>query len=292
MKIAIYGRLTEKLLPPVLQVLFDKLGESGAELLIGSEYMQYLVLQVRLPKKVKVLEDFNSIRGQADFLLSIGGDGTILETISFVRNSGIPILGINTGRLGFLASVTADQAAEYAVERLKAKKFVLDKRTLIKVETKNNLFGDVNYALNEFTIQRKESSMMTVHTFVNGEFLNSYWADGLIVATPTGSTAYSLACGGPVMVPDAKSFIITPLSPHNLNVRPLIIPEDNTIKLRVEGRCPEYFATLDSRTESFSEDTEIILRKEDFKISLVRFGDQHFFQTIREKLLWGHDARN
>lgn len=293
MKVAIYGRTTEKPLPPELQGLFDKLEKNGAELLIGQDYKNYLDPQFGIGSKVKVLDDFNTIRGQADFLFSIGGDGTLLETIAFVRNSGIPILGINTGRLGFLAGVTVKDAVTNAVERLKARQFSLDKRSLLKLETKKNLFGDVNYALNELTVQSKESSaMMTVHTSVNGEFLNSYWADGLIVATPTGSTAYSLSCGGPLMVPDARSFVITPLSPHNLNVRPLIVPEDSVITLRVEGRSPQYLATLDARSASFSEDTELTIRKEDFKISLVRFNDQHFFHTIREKLNWGHDARN
>lgn len=293
MKVAIYGRKTEKILPPVLQGLFDKLEKNGVELLIGAGYMEYLKPQFTIGSKVKVLDDFNAIRGQADFLLSLGGDGTLLETIAYVRNSGIPILGINTGRLGFLAGLTVEEAVEYAVERLKAKKFSLDKRTLLKLETKQNLFGDVNYALNEFTVQRKESSaMMTVHTSINGEFLNSYWADGLIISTPTGSTAYSLSCGGPLMVPDTRSFVITPLAPHNLNVRPLIIAEDSVITLKLEGRSPQYLASLDARMEAFDEDMELTIRKEDFKISLVRFSDQHFFQTIREKLIWGHDARN
>jgi NAD+ kinase len=293
MKIAIYGRTTEKLLPPVLQGLFDKLEANGCDLLVGTSYLKFLREQFTIGKRVKALDDFNAIRGQADFLLSFGGDGTILETIAYVRNSGIPILGINTGRLGFLAGVTVEEAVELAVEKLKNKKFSLDKRSLIKVETKTNLFRDVNFALNEFTVQRKESSaMMTIHTTINGEFLASYWADGLIIATPTGSTAYSLSCGGPLMVPDARSFVITPLSPHNLNVRPLIVPEDSVITLRVEGRSPQYLATLDARSEAFTEEVELTIRKEDFKISLIRFSDQHFFHTIREKLIWGHDARN
>lgn len=293
MKVAIYGRTTEKILPPVLQGLFDKLEKNGCELLIGTEYLKYLESQFTLGKRVKPLDDFNSIRGQADFLLSLGGDGTILETIAYVRNSGIPILGVNTGRLGFLAGVTVEEAVEHAVERLKERKFSIDKRSLLKLETKQNLFGEINFALNEFTVQRKEtSSMITVHVSINGEFLNSYWADGLIIATPTGSTAYSLSCGGPLMVPDAKSFVITPLSPHNLNVRPLIVPEDSVITLKLEGRNPHHLATLDVRFEIFNEEMELTIRKEDFKISLIRFSDHHFFNTIREKLIWGHDARN
>lgn len=291
MKIAIYGRTTEKPLPLDLQGLFDKLEENSTEILVSSVYFEYLKKQFSFGKRIKVLEDFNSIRGQADFLLSFGGDGTILETIAYIRNSGIPILGINTGRLGFLAGLTVEEAVDHAVERLKARQFSIDKRSLLKVE--GNLFGDVPYALNEFTVQRKDTSaMMTIHTSVNGEFLNSYWADGLIIATPTGSTAYSLSCGGPLVVPDAKNFILTPLSPHNLNVRPLIVSEDSVIKIRVEGRSSEYLATLDARSHAFPAETELTISKGDFKVSLIRFNEQHFFNTIREKLIWGHDARN
>jgi len=293
MKIAIYGRITGKLLPAALQTLFDKLETNGAELLIGKDYLKYLSEQFSIKAKVRELDDYNQIRGAADFLISLGGDGTILETIAFIRNSGIPVVGINTGRLGFLAGVTVEQAGESVVENLFARKYSLDKRTLLRLDTDDNLFGDVNYAMNELTVQRKDSSaMMTIHAWVNGEFLNSYWADGLIISTPTGSTAYSLSCGGPVMIPDAKSFVITPLSPHNLNVRPLIVPEESEILLKVEGRSPQYLASLDARTKSFNESAELRIRKGDFKISLVRFDNQHFFDVIREKLMWGVDKRN
>ncbi|HTF04076.1 MAG TPA: NAD kinase [Bacteroidia bacterium] len=293
MKIAIYGRITGKALPPALQGLFDKLEKHGAEILVGKEFLQVLREQFSIKSKVKELDDYNQVRGAADFLLSIGGDGTILETIAFIRNSGIPVVGINTGRLGFLAGVTVEQAAESVIENLAARKYSLDKRTLLRLDTESNLFGDVNFAMNELTVQRKDSSaMMTIHAWVNGEFLNSYWADGLIVATPTGSTAYSLSCGGPLMIPDAKSFVITPLSPHNLNVRPLIVPEESEILLKVEGRSPQYLASLDARTKTFAEAEELRIRKGDFKISLVRFDNQHFFDVIREKLMWGVDKRN
>lgn len=293
MKVAVYGRITGKVLPPALQGLFDKLEKHGAEILIGREYFAHLSQQFQINGKVKQLDDYNQIRGVADFMLSLGGDGTILETIAFVRNSGVPIVGINTGRLGFLAGVTVEQAAEMVVESLAAKKFALDKRTLLRLDTERNLFGDINFAMNELTVQRKDSSaMMSIHCWVNGEFLNSYWADGLIIATPTGSTAYSLSCGGPLMIPDAKSFVITPLSPHNLNVRPLIVPENSEITLKVEGRSPQYVASLDSRMESFAEGEKLKITKGDFKISLVRFDNQHFFDVIREKLGWGADARN
>lgn len=293
MKIAVYGRITGKTLPPALQGLFDKLEKHGVEVLIGKAYFAELSKQFQIKGKIKQLDDYNQIRGTADFMISIGGDGTMLETIAFVRNSGIPVVGINTGRLGFLAGVTVEQAAEMVVENLAAKKYALDKRTLLRLDTEKNMFGDVNFAMNELTVQRKDSSaMMSIHCFVNGEFLNSYWADGLIIATPTGSTAYSLSCGGPVMIPDAKSFVITPLSPHNLNVRPIIVPEDSEIVLKVEGRSLQYMASLDSRMEPFGEGEELRIRKGDFKISLVRFDNQHFFDVIREKLMWGVDARN
>jgi NAD+ kinase len=293
MKIAVYGRITGKTLPPALQGLFDKLEKHGAELLIGKDYLIELSKQFQINGKIKKLDDYNQIRGNADFMISIGGDGTMLETIAFVRNSGIPIVGINTGRLGFLAGVTVEQAAESVVENLFAKKYALDKRTLLRLDTAKNMFGDVNFAMNELTVQRKDSSaMMSIHCWVNGQFLNSYWEDGLIISTPTGSTAYSLSCGGPVMIPDAKSFVITPLSPHNLNVRPIIVPEDSEIVLKVEGRSPHYMASLDSRMQPFEEGEELRIRKGDFKISLVRFDNQHFFDVIREKLMWGVDARN
>jgi NAD+ kinase len=291
MKIALYGRITEKPLPATLQPFFDQLS-AGAVLIVEQNYLTYFTSWISLTGRVETITDYNEIRGRADVLLSLGGDGTLLETIAFVQNSGIPVLGINTGRLGFLAGVTPEEASGFAA-RLLSKQYALDKRTLLRVDRPDDLFGDVNYALNEFTVQRRESSaMLTIHTWVNGEFLNAYWADGLIISTPTGSTAYSLSCGGPLMIPDAKSFVITPLSPHNLNVCPLVIPDDSVIKLKVEGRSPQFLATLDARERSFGTDTEIIIRREDFKISLIRFHEQHFFQTIRQKLNWGQDRRN
>jgi NAD+ kinase len=291
MKIALYGRITEKPLPATLEPFFDQLS-AGAVLIVEQNYLAYFTSWISLTGRVETIADYNEIRGRADVLLSLGGDGTLLETIAFVQNSGIPVLGINTGRLGFLAGVTPEEASGFAA-RLLSKQYALDKRTLLRVDRPDDLFGDVNYALNEFTVQRRESSaMLTIHTWVNGEFLNAYWADGLIISTPTGSTAYSLSCGGPLMIPDAKSFVITPLSPHNLNVCPLVIPDDSVIKLKVEGRSPQFLATLDARERSFGTDTEIIIRREDFKISLIRFHEQHFFQTIRQKLNWGQDRRN
>lgn len=293
MKIALYGRILKDLLPARLAVLFEELRAIKAELLLHEDYHALLAAQFELGDNVELHTDYNTIRGKADFLLSIGGDGTLLETIAFVRNSGIPILGINTGRLGFLAAISLEEEIREAVKALKSRKYSIDKRSLLKLTKPDHLFGDVNFALNELTVQRKDSSaMMTLHTYVDGVFLNSYWADGLIISTPTGSTAYSLSCGGPLMVPDARIFSITPLSPHNLNVRPLVIPEDSTITIRVEGRNSSYLASLDSHIRSFTPDQELQVQKEDFKINLVRMKNQHFFDTIRNKLMWGLDRRN
>jgi NAD+ kinase len=225
-------------------------------------------------------------------MLSIGGDGTFLETVSFVRDSTIPILGINTGRLGFLANVAKTEISE-AIDSLARKKFTVEKRALLSVTKPENLFGEVNYGLNEITILKKDSSaMVTIHTYINGDYLNSYFADGLIVATPTGSTAYSLSCGGPLVMPGSQNFVITPIAPHNLNVRPLVISDNNIITLKVEGRSPNYLVSLDSRSETIDDSTELTLKKADFYIHLIKLENQHFFNTIRNKLLWGLDKRN
>jgi NAD+ kinase len=291
MKIAVYGRIIDKLLPASLQAFFDLLSDN-AELLVRSDYLTYLRHSLHLKNHITIVDDYHSIRDVADMMLSIGGDGTLLETINYVQDSGIPVLGINTGRLGFLAGITPDSAVDY-VDRLLRREFTLDKRTLLRLDRPANLFGNLRYAMNEFTVQRKETStMLTIHTWVNGEYLNSYWADGLIIATPTGSTAYSLSCGGPLMIPDARSFVLTPLSPHNLNVCPLVIPDDSVISIKVEGRSSQFLATLDARERSFGSETELVVRREDFKLNLIRFQDQHFFQAIREKLNWGQDRRN
>ena len=293
MKVAIYGKKINKQNAPYFVHFLSILKNYGWDAVLEKELKEQLVKKVGISDHYEVFSTRADLKTGIDLAFSIGGDGTFIKTVSYIRDSGVPILGINTGRLGFLAGVTVAEAVAHAIENLKDRKFSIEKRSLLKLETKNNLFGEINFALNEFTVQRKETSaMMTIHTSINGEFLNSYWADGLIISTPTGSTAYSLSCGGPLMVPDSKSFVITPLSPHNLNVRPLIVPEDSIISLRVEGRSIQHLATLDARSAIFTQDVELTIRKEDFKISLIRFNDHHFFNTIREKLIWGHDARN
>ena len=227
-----------------------------------------------------------------DFIISLGGDGTLLDAVTYVAGKGIPVLGVNYGRLGFLASIGKDEI-HTAVESLVNRTFMLDKRSLVHLDANMPLFNGLPFALNEFTIHKKDiSPMIKIHTYLNGEFLNTYWADGLIVSTPTGSTGYSLSCNGPVIFPDSASFVITPVSPHNLNIRPLVIPDTSVISFEVEGRTDGFLCTLDSRREIASKDVLLAIRKEAFSINLVRLNENNFLQTLRSKLSWGMDKRN
>jgi NAD+ kinase len=227
-----------------------------------------------------------------DCLISLGGDGTMLDTVTLVRDTGIPVLGINYGRLGFLANIGKEEI-DTAIEALVERKYVLDKRTLLHMDANLPLFGDVPYALNEFTLHKSDTSpMIKIHTYLNGEFLNTYWADGLIVSTPTGSTGYSLSCNGPVVFPDSASFVITPVSPHNLNIRPIVVPDNTVISFEVEGRTDNFLCSLDSRRELVPKEVQIAVRKEGFGINLIRLNENNFLQTLRNKLSWGLDKRN
>lgn len=293
MTVAIYGRPTKDNITPQIISLFDKLNKLGMDVCVFHPFYSFLKQNAQLGNSiVKTFSSFEDLLNNVDFVLSVGGDGTMLETVALVRNSAIPILGINTGRLGFLASVSKDEIDE-ALNALVNKKYNLDSRTLLNLETQNSLYGDLNFALNEITIQKKDSAaMLSIHAYINGDFLNSYWADGLIIATPTGSTAYSLSCGGPIIIPDSKSFIITPIAPHNLNVRPLVISDSDVITLKVEGRNPNFLVSLDSRSEVIDSSIELTIKKEKFGINLIRLPGQDFMTTLRNKLLWGLDKRN
>jgi NAD+ kinase len=272
--------------------LFHKLNEYKTEIFIFEPFYHFLKQRINLNGNIKTFGSYSDLNTTIDYMLSLGGDGTLLETLTYIRNLGIPVLGINTGRLGFLANVAKTEIS-LAIDALAEKKFEIENRALLSVTSPNNLFGEVNYALNELTIFKKDSSsMITIHTYINGAYLNSYFADGLLVATPTGSTAYSLSCGGPIVMPDSQNFIITPIAPHNLNVRPLVIPDSNTIKLKVEGRSSHYLASLDSRNEIIDSSVELTIKKADFSLRLIRLENQNFFNTIRNKLLWGLDKRN
>ncbi len=292
MKIALFGKSLNGNGTDYVQLLIDKIEELGISMTIYEPFYNSYIKLLHFSKEVETFSNHHQIRNNIDFLLSFGGDGTLLDTITLVRDSGVPILGINLGRLGFLASINKENIVP-TLNAMVEGNYILDKRTLVRLETPSNPFGELNYALNEMTVYKQlPLSMIRVKVYVNDEFLNTYWADGLIIATPTGSTAYSLSCGGPIITPDSENFIITPISTHNLTVRPIVIPDNSIIKIEVETRNEDYLVSLDSRSASLKETTELIVKKETFKINLVRMNNQDFFSTIRHKLLWGLDARN
>lgn len=292
MRIAIYGNPFDPVKAKYVQHLIHKLEEKDIALTIEQQFHDFLIDHVEFTKDITLFDTPKELSENADILLSIGGDGTLLNTITLVRDSGIPVLGINTGRLGFISSVSTDQI-DNAINQLLKKEYTIQERTLLQLNTDNQLFGETNFALNEVTVLKKDtSSMIRIHAFLDDEFLNSYWADGLIIATPTGSTGYSLSCGGPIVVPGTENFIIAPIAPHNLNVRPVIISEDREIKLKVEDRDELALVALDSRSRAIDPTLELTIRKADFKVSLIKLNSQSFIATIREKLMWGKDKRN
>ena len=227
-----------------------------------------------------------------DLMITLGGDGTILAAITLVAKLNVPILGINLGRLGFLASVEQKKISE-TIEAIKAKNFRIEERVMLSLESSPEVFGEANFALNDFTLHKRDTSaMITIHTYINGEFLNSYWADGLIVSSPTGSTGYSLSCGGPIVFPNSGNFVITPVAPHNLNVRPIVISDESVISFEIEGRSANFLCTLDSRFETVTANHQLAIRKSDFKARIIQLQDTTFLSTIHHKLNWGNDPRN
>ncbi len=292
MKIAIYGREFNNTVLPHVQQVFDSLTEHHAELYIYDKFHDFISGKVKSGEKSYIFSSDDDLKGKVDVMISLGGDGTMLDTLTFIRNSGIPVIGINLGRLGFLASINKDDITA-AITGLIQGDFTLDSRVLLTVESERKLFGDMNVALNDLTIHRRDNSaMMTIHAYLNGEFLNSYWADGLIVATPTGSTAYSLSCGGPIILPQSGNFVVTPISPHNLTVRPIVLSDSNELSLEIEGRSSKYLLSCDSRTEIITNSTKLTVKKADYHINLIRLNNESYLSTLRKKLLWGIDTRN
>lgn len=292
MTIAVYARNTRENYPHYLEQLLSLAASESFGVMVFKPYLEFLNAGGSSFSDVHTFCNAEELIARADYVISLGGDGTLLETLEFVRKSGIPVLGVNTGRLGFLATVYKEDFAK-AIKQLINEKYSLDKRELIVLENHAQEFHNVNYALNEFTIHKKESgAMIHVDTYVDGVFLNSYFADGLIVSTPTGSTAYSLSCGGPIMLPDSDNFIITPIAPHNLNVRPIVISNNKTLSFRVSGRSDNFNVSLDSRTQLVTQQAELVIRLADFKFNLINLEGQHFFETLRNKLLWGLDKRH
>lgn len=292
MKIAVFGKRFESEFDHAVRTLLCDLNGRSHELVVYSGFREFLENRKVLPETHLTSFSTHIDAASCDLFISIGGDGTLLDSVSFVRDSGVPILGINTGRLGFLSNVSSDEIKE-AVDAIDHKNYTLDKRTLIHVQCEIIPPDAFAFALNEVTVYKhSEASMVTVHAFMNDRLINTYWADGLIVATPTGSTAYSLSCGGPIMTPGSEAFVLTPIAPHNLNVRPLVLPNKSELILRAEGRTNTHKLTLDSRPFELPTGVDVRLKTADFKIHLLNLEGQHFFQTIRNKMMWGLDKRN
>jgi NAD+ kinase len=292
MLIALYNRVFEESDIPILQHLLHKLADYNIRYTIYKDFYERLQPYIQFAETPSFFTSKIDLSLSTDFLISLGGDGTMLDAICFIGDSGIPALGINLGRLGFLADVPENEV-DIALKSLVRGSYSIDKRALIHLDSSVPLFGDSPFALNEFTLHRKDSSqMIKIHTYLNGEFLNTYWADGLIVSTPTGSTGYSLSCNGPVVFPQASGFVITPVAPHNLNIRSIVVPDDYVISFEIEGRTDQFLCTLDSRMESITKEVQLAVKKESFKISLVRLDEHNFLKTLRQKLYWGIDSRN
>ncbi len=292
MRIALFGTPCSEQFTKYIQHLVSRLESENVSLLVYEDYLSFLEKKVTFEKPPEVFDSYETLKDNADFLFSIGGDGTLLGSATLIRDSDIPIMGINTGRLGFISSISTDQI-EAAINDVLNNNFEIKSRTLLCLETESSLFGKVNFALNEVAIVKKDtSSMIRIDAFLNDEFLNSYWADGLVIATPTGSTGYSLSCGGPIIIPGTDNVIITPIAPHNLNVRPIVLGDENIIKLKVADKDQLALVSLDSRFRAFDSSISLIIKKADFKINLIEPQSHSFISTIRSKLMWGIDKRN
>lgn len=294
MKVAIYGQYYQDSTEPIITEILEFFSKNEIEMVFESHYLDILVEKNIVKRKYKTFSSYSDIDFSYYMLVSIGGDGTILRAATYIRDSGVPILGINAGRLGFLATVQQENITEF-LQIVIDKKHSLSKRTLLSLTCNpiNESLQDINFALNEVSVSRKDTtSMITIDTYLNGEYLNSYWADGLIISTPTGSTGYNLSCGGPILTPDADSLVITPISPHNLNARPLVIPDETEIRLKVSGREENYLVSLDSRITSVGNESILTIKKTPFKINMIQIPEETFLKTLRSKLLWGEDKRN
>lgn len=290
MKIGIHGKEFNRQTSPAIQRIFEIL--SHEDLYVSEKFAACLKAPAfrKFSWKTYVPEQLS--KAKVELFLSVGGDGTLLETISHIGKLEIPVLGINTGRLGFLATTSKDEI-DVALQNLLKGDYKLDSRAVLRLESNSDVFGKLNFALNDFTIVKKDtSSMITIHTTIDGEFLNSYWADGIIVATPTGSTGYSLSCGGPLIFPRSGNFVITPVSPHTLTVRPIIVSDSSAITFQIEGRSKRFLVSLDSRMATIDSSVVLTVKKADFRVVLIQLEGQHYFKTLRQKLNWGLDIRN
>lgn len=292
MNVAIFGRIPKESELKYYSELLDILKSFAWRPLIEKKLKQVLQSRIPLPEQVGEFVDYLDFKNGIDLSISLGGDGTFIENTTFVRDSNVPILGINTGRLGFLAN-NAKEDLRQTLELIRDRKYILQQRSLLEVETSDQLFGSDRYAINEVTLQKRDSSaMITVSVYLDQHFLNSYWVDGLIVATPTGSTAYNLSCGGPIITPGCGVHVITPMAPHNLTVRPLVVPDHSMITLTAEGRDQNCLITVDGHSRILAQNQQVRLKKANFSINVITFEDRDFLNTIRRKLMWGKDQRN
>lgn len=292
MKVAIYSRGLDFEQENPLLMLIEELARYDTTILIFHQLLEQFTLPKHLHEKITPFKTTDDLDEQIDCLISLGGDGTLLDTVTLVKNKNIPILGINFGRLGFLASISKEELGS-AVDSLINHTYLIDKRSLMHLDSNEDLFGETPFALNEFAIHKRDiSPMVKIHTYLNGEFLNTYWADGLIVSTPTGSTGYNMSCNGPIMFPESACFVITPVAPHNLNVRSIIVPDTNVISFEVESRADQFICALDARREIVTKSIQLAVRREKFGINLVRLNENSFLSTLRTKLTWGLDKRN
>lgn len=291
MNIGVHGKAVTPETHNAVQAFFSELSKRDCNLYISKKLEETLQLnQINITSRT--VFDLGDNMSHLDVLFTLGGDGTLLEGVTYISDKQVPLFGINTGRLGFLANTSKEEIA-LAIEKFFIGDYKFDDRTLLSLKNPEGLFKGLNFALNDFTIVKKDtSSMIVVHTYLNKEFLNSYWADGIIVSTPTGSTGYSLSCGGPLIMPQSNNFVISPVCPHNLTVRPMVVPDDCEISFKIEGRSDNYLVSLDSRFQPVDEESELVIKKENFKARLIKLPSSSYFKTLRQKLNWGLDVRN
>ena len=292
MKVAIFTNLYKNYSPKILLSIIEKLQKNNFDIMIDNISFDKLNHK-KYSAILNHVKSFSKIDKTINYIICVGGDGTILKASSYVKNMGIPIIGINTGRLGFLAKIKALEI-DNVIQAISKKKYTISEKTLLSVSYKNKKQENkLGVALNELSITRKNTtSLITIETKLNDEYLNTYWADGLIIATPTGSTGYSLSCGGPIIMPESKNLVITPIAPHNLNARPLVIPDNTNITLKISGRENEFFVSLDSKITTLNNEMLILIKKAPYKIKMIQLDNDNFLQTLRDKLYWGKDKRN
>lgn len=291
MKIGVHGKEFTRQSASFIEKIFQVLQHHNVEVYVSSTFSQFLKHPVFKKFKFQVYEPGDNLK-KLKFFISVGGDGTLLDSLTHVGKTEVPILGINTGRLGFLATISREET-EAALAKVIAGEYNLDQRAALKLHANQEIFGKLNFGLNDFTVVKKDtSSMITIHTYIDGEFLNSYWADGIIVSSPTGSTGYSLSCGGPLIFPRSGNFVITPVSPHNLTVRPIVVSDSSEISFQIEGRSKKFLVSLDSRIATVDRSVKLKITKANFKVNLIQLEGHHYFKTLRQKLNWGLDIRN